>query len=212
MLCGAAIGGAGGALYSASRSMMVRHCRADNAAEAFGLFALTGGRRRFSPRRSSRFSPMDAKQPTGLRAGHLAVRGGLRSASMGEPQGTETEQTHGRPVRTCLTALLPAMLSARARPPPNLSPRRFSAPRTERSPHKPAPFGGYANGCIAGAAQLPETGSDMAGDATVAQPQLGPPRNPRLRRAAFSRHRRAPCRAGTGSTSAISASRVAGRC
>jgi len=41
-VCGAAIGGAGGALYSASRSMMVRHCRVDNAAEAFGLFALTG--------------------------------------------------------------------------------------------------------------------------------------------------------------------------
>ncbi|MEM9710066.1 MAG: MFS transporter [Pseudomonadota bacterium] len=41
-ICGAAIGGAGGALYSASRSMMVRHCTTDNAAEAFGLFALTG--------------------------------------------------------------------------------------------------------------------------------------------------------------------------
>ncbi|MDJ1008246.1 MAG: MFS transporter [Paracoccaceae bacterium] len=41
-VCGAAIGGAGGALYSASRSMMVRHCTTENAAEAFGLFALTG--------------------------------------------------------------------------------------------------------------------------------------------------------------------------
>ncbi|MEL7026267.1 MAG: MFS transporter [Pseudomonadota bacterium] len=41
-ICGAAIGGAGGALYSASRSMMVRHCQVENAAEAFGLFALTG--------------------------------------------------------------------------------------------------------------------------------------------------------------------------
>ena len=40
--CGAAIGGAGGALYSASRSMMVRHCTPENATEAFGLFALTG--------------------------------------------------------------------------------------------------------------------------------------------------------------------------
>ncbi|MCR8548290.1 MFS transporter [Salipiger sp. P9] len=41
-LCGAIIGGAGGALYSASRSMMVRHTDRDRAAEAFGLFALTG--------------------------------------------------------------------------------------------------------------------------------------------------------------------------
>lgn len=41
-VCGAAIGGAGGVLYSASRSMMVRHCTVENAAEAFGLFALTG--------------------------------------------------------------------------------------------------------------------------------------------------------------------------
>jgi UMF1 family MFS transporter len=41
-LCGAVIGGAGGALYSASRSMMVRHTDHARAAEAFGLFALTG--------------------------------------------------------------------------------------------------------------------------------------------------------------------------
>ncbi len=41
-LCGAIIGGAGGALYSASRSMMVRHTDPARAAEAFGLFALTG--------------------------------------------------------------------------------------------------------------------------------------------------------------------------
>lgn len=41
-ICGALIGGAGGALYSSSRSMMVRHCTTENAAEAFGLFALTG--------------------------------------------------------------------------------------------------------------------------------------------------------------------------
>ena len=41
-VCGAAIGGAGGAVYSASRSMMVRHTHPDRPAEAFGLFALTG--------------------------------------------------------------------------------------------------------------------------------------------------------------------------
>ena len=41
-ICGAVIGGAGGALYSASRSMMTRHTNPDRPAEAFGLFALTG--------------------------------------------------------------------------------------------------------------------------------------------------------------------------
>lgn len=41
-ICGAGVGGAGGALYSASRSMMTRHCTQEDATEAFGLFALTG--------------------------------------------------------------------------------------------------------------------------------------------------------------------------
>jgi UMF1 family MFS transporter len=41
-VCGAILGGAGGANYSASRSMMVRHSHPDHGAEAFGLFALTG--------------------------------------------------------------------------------------------------------------------------------------------------------------------------
>lgn len=41
-ICGAAIGGAGGALYASSRSMMVRHAHPERPTEAFGLFALTG--------------------------------------------------------------------------------------------------------------------------------------------------------------------------
>lgn len=41
-ICGAVIGGSGGALYSASRSMMTRHTDPTRPAEAFGLFALTG--------------------------------------------------------------------------------------------------------------------------------------------------------------------------
>jgi UMF1 family MFS transporter len=41
-LCGALIGGAGGAIYSASRTLMVRHADPHRAGEAFGLFALTG--------------------------------------------------------------------------------------------------------------------------------------------------------------------------
>lgn len=41
-VCGAVIGGAGGAVYAASRSLMVRHSHPDRPAEAFGLFALSG--------------------------------------------------------------------------------------------------------------------------------------------------------------------------
>ena len=41
-ICGVCIGGAGGAVYAASRSMMVRHVHPERPAEAFGLFALTG--------------------------------------------------------------------------------------------------------------------------------------------------------------------------
>ena len=41
-VCGAAIGGAGGVLYSASRTMMVRHTNPDRPTEGFGLFALSG--------------------------------------------------------------------------------------------------------------------------------------------------------------------------
>jgi len=40
--CGCVIGGAGGALYAASRSMMVRHADPERPTEAFGLFALSG--------------------------------------------------------------------------------------------------------------------------------------------------------------------------
>lgn len=42
MVCGGAIGGAGGALFAASRSMMVRHADPERPTEAFGLFALSG--------------------------------------------------------------------------------------------------------------------------------------------------------------------------
>ena len=41
-VCGASIGGAGGAIYAASRSMMVRHTQPARPTEAFGLFALSG--------------------------------------------------------------------------------------------------------------------------------------------------------------------------
>ncbi|MFO1165527.1 MAG: MFS transporter [Paracoccus sp. (in: a-proteobacteria)] len=41
-LCGALIGGAGGALQAAARTMMVRHTPPQRATEAFGLYALSG--------------------------------------------------------------------------------------------------------------------------------------------------------------------------
>ncbi|MCR9067899.1 MAG: MFS transporter [Rhodobacteraceae bacterium] len=41
-ICGALIGGAGGVLQSASRTMMVRHASIDKPTEAFGLYALSG--------------------------------------------------------------------------------------------------------------------------------------------------------------------------
>ena len=41
-VCGSVIGGAGGALYAASRSMMVRHTNPERPTQAFGLFALSG--------------------------------------------------------------------------------------------------------------------------------------------------------------------------
>ncbi len=41
-ICGCIIGAAGGALYAASRSLMVRHTNPDRPTEAFGLFALSG--------------------------------------------------------------------------------------------------------------------------------------------------------------------------
>lgn len=41
-VCGAVIGGAGGVLQAASRTMMVRHADPDKPTEAFGLYALSG--------------------------------------------------------------------------------------------------------------------------------------------------------------------------
>ena len=41
-ICGALIGGAGGPLQAASRTMLVRHTTPDHVTEAFGVFALSG--------------------------------------------------------------------------------------------------------------------------------------------------------------------------
>lgn len=42
LACGVAIGGAGGMLQAASRTLMVRHTSPERATEAFGLYALSG--------------------------------------------------------------------------------------------------------------------------------------------------------------------------
>ena len=42
MVCGIFIGGMGGVLQSASRSLMVRHCDEENSTEYFGLYGLSG--------------------------------------------------------------------------------------------------------------------------------------------------------------------------
>ena len=42
MTCGALIGGLGGVVQAASRSLMVRHTEAENATEYFGLYGLSG--------------------------------------------------------------------------------------------------------------------------------------------------------------------------
>ena len=57
-------------------------------------------------------------------------------------------------LRIVLAAALLAASPAHAEP---LAKELFGAKRTA-SAHKPAPLGGYAKGCVAGAVQLPETG------------------------------------------------------
>lgn len=42
MVCGVLIGGMGGVLQSASRSLMVRHCNEESTTEYFGLYGLSG--------------------------------------------------------------------------------------------------------------------------------------------------------------------------
>ena len=42
MICGILIGGFGGAMQAASRTMMVRHTTIERATEAFGLYGLMG--------------------------------------------------------------------------------------------------------------------------------------------------------------------------
>ena len=63
-----------------------------------------------------------------------------------------------RHARTRLTAVVLTLLALTSPVAANPLAKELFGAETRGSPHKPAPFGGYSTGCIAGAAQLPETG------------------------------------------------------
>lgn len=66
-LCGVLIGGAGGTLQAASRTMMVFHTTAGRATEAFGLYALSGKATAFiAPLAIAVFSDLSGSQRIGV--------------------------------------------------------------------------------------------------------------------------------------------------
>lgn len=66
-ICGAIIGGAGGALQSASRTMLVRQANPERMTEAFGLFALAGRATSFlAPAAIAIFSDISGSQRVGI--------------------------------------------------------------------------------------------------------------------------------------------------
>lgn len=66
-ICGAAIGGAGGALQATSRTMMVRHTTPERATETFGLYALSGKATAFlAPLSIAIFTDLTGSQQLGI--------------------------------------------------------------------------------------------------------------------------------------------------
>ncbi|MDI3338479.1 MFS transporter [Defluviimonas aestuarii] len=66
-VCGGLIGAAGGTIQAASRTLMVRHTTPDRAAEAFGLFALSGKATSFlAPGLIAIMSTMTGSQQLGI--------------------------------------------------------------------------------------------------------------------------------------------------
>ncbi len=63
-----------------------------------------------------------------------------------------------RITRTWLGAVLAATLLAATPTVAQTPAKQIFGAEQQGSPHKPAPFGSYANGCVAGAVALPETG------------------------------------------------------
>ena len=91
-ICGSVIGGAGGALYAASRSMMVRHTHPERPTEAFGLFALTGKATAFlAPLLITIFTAADGQYATWVLARHLPLSYRPLSATMGQQRRRRAE-------------------------------------------------------------------------------------------------------------------------
>jgi UMF1 family MFS transporter len=91
-ICGAAIGGAGGAIYAASRTMMVRHANPDRPTEAFGLFALSGKATAFlAPALISFFTTLTQSARLGLSPVVGLFVGALILLIWVRPQGDQTE-------------------------------------------------------------------------------------------------------------------------
>lgn len=91
-ICGAVIGGAGGAVYSASRSMMVRHTHPDRPAEAFGLFALSGKATAFlAPAGITLFTWMTGNTQLGFLPVIILFLLGLMLLWWVKPQGDQDE-------------------------------------------------------------------------------------------------------------------------
>jgi UMF1 family MFS transporter len=72
--CGVLIGAAGGALQSASRTMMVFHTRREHASEAFGLYALSGKATAFiAPFSIAAFTTISGSQRLGIAVPLIAL-------------------------------------------------------------------------------------------------------------------------------------------
>lgn len=77
-MCGVLIGGMGGVLFSASRTMMIRHADPEKPAEAFGLFALSGKATAFlAPALIELFTTLTGSARFGISPVILLFLGGL---------------------------------------------------------------------------------------------------------------------------------------
>jgi hypothetical protein len=86
-ICGAIIGGAGGVLQSASRTMMCRHAPPARPTEAFGLYALSGKATAFlGPGADRPDHTPDRKRAVGHAAVDRPVRAGTGASDLGEPE------------------------------------------------------------------------------------------------------------------------------
>ncbi|MBK4217974.1 MFS transporter [Paracoccus caeni] len=91
--CGALIGGAGGALQSASRTMMVLHTTEERATEGFGLYALSGKATAFlAPLMIALVTDMTGNQRIGISPLILIFLGGLFLLVWVKPEEEEAKQ------------------------------------------------------------------------------------------------------------------------